>query len=351
MNTKHLIMAAAAILVLASCRSSPETHPSISSTERVGSAGTNRYVTPVNQILTPAGLQVDLPGMRPQALAISPDGRLLVTSGKTHELVVIDPQTGSIRQRVALPSEKTNEPAPDPVSPQILAPDKEGQLSFTGLIFSPDGTRIYLSNVNGSIKVFIVDKEKISGSHSIPLPPADAPNRKVEIPSGLALSPDGKRLYVVLNLSNRLAEIDAASGKVLRFWDVGVAPYEVVLTHDKAYVSNWGGRRPDAHSLTGPAGQGTLVRVDPIRHIANEGSVSVIDLKAGKVIGTSVICSWPTRAAIPSASWIHARTRWLKPFGRSRARRTYLEPARMPWPLTVLEKRSSSATEPKTRSR
>ena len=83
---------------------------------------------------------------------------------------------------------------------------------------------------------------------------------------------------MVLNLSNRLAEIDTATGKVLRSWPVGVAPYGVVLVGDKAYVSNWGGRLPDKGSLTGPAGQGTLVRVDPVRHIANEGSVSVIHL-------------------------------------------------------------------------
>ena len=58
----------------------------------------------------------------------------------------------------------------------------------------------------------------------------------------------------------------------------GVAPYDVVLAGHKAYVSNWGGRRPDADSVTGPAGQGTLVRVDAVRFIASEGSVSVIDL-------------------------------------------------------------------------
>src|SRR5258707_5535371 len=38
--------------------------------------------TPVNQMLTPAGIQAQLPGVRPQALALSPDGRLLVTSDR-----------------------------------------------------------------------------------------------------------------------------------------------------------------------------------------------------------------------------------------------------------------------------
>lgn len=248
-------------------------------TERVGRDGTNRTVLPVNQVVTPLGRQIDLPGLRPQALALSPDGKLLVVSGKTSELIVLDPVTGAIRQHVALPNDKQNDPVPDTVSPNILKPDKDGQLSFTGLIFSPDGRRIFLSNVNGSIKVFTVAADgTVAPSHSLPLPHANAPRRKDEIPAGLALSADGTRLYVCGNLSNTLLELESATGKVLNVFDVGVAPYDVVLVGGKAYVSNWGGRRPGPGDLTGPAGRGTTVRVDPVRHIANEGSVSVIDL-------------------------------------------------------------------------
>jgi YVTN family beta-propeller protein len=248
----------------------------------VGHIGPNRYYTPANQVLTPAGLQVELPGMRPQALALSPDGRLLVTAGKTHDLVVLDPQSGKVLQHEPLPAESDRDPTPQPVSERILAPDKTGQLSFTGLTFSPDGSRIYLANVDGSIKVFAVGKDgHVAGRFTIPLPQANAPGRAAEIPSGIAVSRDGKRLYVALNLSNRLGELDAATGKVLRLWDVGVAPYEVELAGDKAYVSNWGGRRPNAASVTGPAGRGTLIRVDPVRFIANEGSVSVVALSQG----------------------------------------------------------------------
>src|SRR5262245_7808305 len=95
--------------------------------------------------------------MRPQALALSPDGNLLSTAGKTHELVVINPSTGEVSHRVPLPSEDGKEINPAPVSGQILEPDTKGQLSFTGLIFSPDGKRIYLANVDGSVKVFGVE--------------------------------------------------------------------------------------------------------------------------------------------------------------------------------------------------
>src|SRR5207247_10302182 len=77
---------------------------------KVGPAGANRVITPVNQVLSPAGIQVELPGMRPQAIALSPDGHILVTSGKTHELIVVHPATGMIVQRVPFPSDKTNEP-------------------------------------------------------------------------------------------------------------------------------------------------------------------------------------------------------------------------------------------------
>ena len=166
----------------------------------------------------------------------------------------------------------------------MLFTEDTGQLSFTGLIFSPDGSRIYLSNVAGSVKVFGVDAlHHVQALYSIPLPPANAPRRKVEIPAGLALSADGNRLYVALNLSNRAAEFDSTTGEVLRSWDAGVAPYDVVVAGDKIYVSNWGGRRPDAGSVTGPAGRGTVVRVDA-RGVASEGSVTVIDAKANRIL-------------------------------------------------------------------
>jgi DNA-binding beta-propeller fold protein YncE len=114
------------------------------------------------------------------------------------------------------------------------------------------------------------------------LPDANAPQRKQEIPSGLAISDDGKRLYVCGNLSNRLIEIDLENSLVKRTFDVGVAPYDVKLSGGKAIVSNWGGRRPEAGDLVGPAGKGTRVRVDPVRYIASEGSVSIIELEGGK---------------------------------------------------------------------
>jgi len=274
MKIKTFIRIGLAVLV---CLSSGKNFADdfFTTTKPVGRDG-DATVTPANQLVTPAGTQIGLPGIRPNALALSPDGRLLVTAGLTHELVVLDPAGGKILQHVALPSGKVLEP--QPLAEAILGADEKAQLSFTGLKFSPDGTRLYLANVSGDIKVFAVGHDhKVSPLFSIALPPADAPERTNEIPAGIAVSPDGKKIYVAGNLSNRLLELDAATGEVLRMWNVGVAPFDVMLGRNKIYVSNWGGRRPDANSLTGPAGRGTRVRVDG-RSIASEGSVTVISL-------------------------------------------------------------------------
>ena len=234
-------------------------------------------MTPTNQILTPAGTQVELPGMRPQAIALSPNGKLLATSGKTAELVIVDPVSGKVLQKVALPPEKPADVkgvgapsgtiqsgvsgAPAPAAPTT---DKSGQLSFTGLVFSPDGAHIYLSNVNGNVKVFDVAVDgNVTPKLTIPLPEARTPKRKSDIPTGLAVSRDGKLLYVCLNLGNKLAEVEIESGKTLRTFDVGVAPYDVVLAAGKAYVSNTGGRRATPRDLTGPAGRGRLCAWTP----------------------------------------------------------------------------------------
>ena len=290
---------------LAGCRSQAPAPQAAraADTETVGRHGAGRIVLPVNQVVTPAGVQVELPGLRPQALALSPDGRLLLTAGKTDELIVVDLASAAIRQRVRLPKTNADPKAP---SANVLHPDKDGQLSYTGLRFAPDGRRAFLSDVNGSVVVFdVAAGGDLRVARQIRLPDAGAARRAEEIPAGLAVSADGSRLYVCGNLSNTLLELDAATGRVLRVFEVGVAPYDVVLAGSRAYVSNWGGRRPRKGDLTGPAGRGTEVRVDPVRQVASEGSVTVVDI-AGR----------PAKAPIEIVTGLHANALALSPDGR-----------------------------------
>lgn len=277
MKLKCSVFGFLAILILNMARAADSPENSFDATTEIVGHNTNGLETPVNQLVTPTGIWVTLPGMRPNALALSPDNKLLVTTGLLPELVALDPATGKILQRVAFPKESGDESLAS-VSSLVLSANGKSKLSFTGLAFSPDGTRIYLSNVNGDLKVFGVDKDKkVSALVSFSLPPANAPGRKFDIPTGITVSPDNKKIYVALNVANKVVELDAASGKVLRSWKTGDAPYDVVLCKNKLYVSNWGGRIPDTNSIVGPIGRNGTVRVDE-RSVASEGSVSVIDL-------------------------------------------------------------------------
>ncbi|MBI5387661.1 MAG: beta-propeller fold lactonase family protein [Verrucomicrobia bacterium] len=279
-------------------------------TETIGRVGVNRYLTPTGQALTPAGRQVELLGMRPQALALSPDGKLLATSGKTNFLVLIDVASGQILQQVRLSTNKvevktetkadaTDSTTDDATSPEIQPETSSSgttnatasstntsrwNLSLTGLTFSPDGQRIYVSSVGGFIRVFGLDKKRsVTNFATWTVPDAKAPKQRREIPAGLAVSSTGRRLYVAGNLGNKLHEFDTDTGTTLRTWDAGVAPYDVALAAGKVYVSNLGGRRPGTNDLKAPAGKGMTVRVDPVRHLASEGSVTVVDLTTGAV--------------------------------------------------------------------
>jgi YVTN family beta-propeller protein len=248
---------------------------------RVGEAA-GKIIVPTNQVLSPAGKQIPVNG-RPTDVALSPDGKWLGVLDRGH-VAIINPQTGEIVSRASHASG-----------------------SYAGILFTADSKRLLASSNKGLIGVFdVAAGGKLKPAKSIELPlnknargenvassetGPQSPNKsahppgadsKNALPIGLALDPDGKTLWAVLNLRSTLAQIDLAEGKVLKEIPVGNAPYGVALVGGKAYVSNWAGRHPGAKDVIGPSGSGTPVRVDAKRHIASEGSVSVVDLKAGK---------------------------------------------------------------------
>jgi YVTN family beta-propeller protein len=98
-------------------------------------------------------------------------------------------------------------------------------------------------------------------------------------------------------MRNTLAEFDLASGKLLREIAVGNAPYGIAIVGKKAYVTNWAGRHPGKGDSAGESGTASTVRVDPVRHIASDGSVSVIDLAAHREIKQVVVGLHPSGIA------------------------------------------------------
>ena len=239
---------------------------------QVGARPGSPIVVPTNQVLMPAGEQIHLVGSRPTDLVLSPSGRFLAALANTDSIFIIDPRRATVKEKL-----------------RFSGPGRGGG-SYTGICFSQDGGTLYASSVRGTVEVFELDADgRATGSKAIELPPPTETRRDTALPAGIAVSPDAKRLYVALNLANTVAEIDLTRDTVIRQSPVGTAPYGVLLLNDKLYVTNWGGRRPQRGDTTGPAGQGTLVKVDPVRHIANEGSVSVIDLVQKKVVKEIVV--------------------------------------------------------------
>jgi YVTN family beta-propeller protein len=224
---------------------------------RVGPQENGRIVVPTNQVLTPAGRQV-IVGGRPTDVALSPDGRWLAVLN-LEQVQIVNIESGEIAGE---------------------APNRSG--SFKGIAFAPNGQRLYASTTGTNIGVFEVAADgKLAAEKPIVLPGKSRRGDSV-VPVGMAFAADSNSMLVNLNMKNMLAEIDLATGKVTREIPVGNAPYDVVVVGGTAYVSNWAGRLPTGNVPTGPSGDSPRVRVDPVRNIANDGSVSVIDLKSGR---------------------------------------------------------------------
>ena len=106
-----------------------------------------------------------------------------------------------------------------------------------GVAVSPDGTRVY-ATVFGEMQVYVVDATTNLLMGTIPL----SMDFGQAMPNGLAVSPDGSRVYVAENFTNRLAVLDANAMTEIASVPVGAGPMVVDLTPDgsRAYVVNTG---------------------------------------------------------------------------------------------------------------
>ena len=105
---------------------------------------------------------------------------------------------------------------------------------------------------------------------------------------------DGRRIVVVpLTANDALAVVDAESGDPIKLIPLGVAPFAAVLSADGsvAYVSNVGGMPPTAGDRAAAQccdARAERVRVDA-RGIAGEGTVTRVDVAAGRVTHTVTV--------------------------------------------------------------
>lgn len=188
-------------------------------------------VLPSGRLLTPHGKQIVV-APHPYGLALSPDGKTLVTSNSG---------TGPFSITIL-----TDLDAPAPTKAQIPPGQENTQAGinavFMGVAVAPDNRTIYASGGNDSL-LLVLDAQTKERLAEIPLDgEVDGVKYEDSFPGDLALTRDGRRLYVVDNANFRLVVVDTMARRVVRSVRVGRYPYAVALSPDEktAYVANVG---------------------------------------------------------------------------------------------------------------
>ncbi|MES2464985.1 MAG: bifunctional YncE family protein/alkaline phosphatase family protein [Armatimonadota bacterium] len=242
-----------------------------SSEWRVGPQEDGSYLVSSNQTVAPVGAIRQTDGARPKDLAVSPDG----------ETVAVLTHNGVIFYRASDGTERGSK-----------VPLTAGPL---GVTWSPDGKSVYAAMSKGQIARIVPtdsvgDSWKLESEITINTVGADGEpdvaaglagrGARQQDPqtAGLAVSPDGRRLYAALGIRNAVAVLDLPSGRVSRVVPVGVAPYSLALSPDgkTLCVADRGGRAAKETEPSAPSA-GTSVRVDPATDAAKSGSLSFID--------------------------------------------------------------------------
>jgi YVTN family beta-propeller protein len=142
----------------------------------------------------------------------------------------------------------------------------------------------------------------LSGGTQVALPAPNFPNMRspgTAYPGGIAISAAGTTAYVTLNQNNSLAVIDLTKSQpaLVSEIPVGNVPNSIVLSGDRAYVSNEGGPVAKAGEFT-DLSAGTPIVSDPKTDSASTGTVSVVNLETLKVENTIKVGLHPTGLAL-----------------------------------------------------
>jgi mxaJ protein len=154
-------------------------------------------------------------GPEPEGVAISPDGRTAVaTSESAATAHFVDAASATTLDTVLVHSR-----------PRFA-------------LFEPDGRRVWISSeTRGTVTVIDVATRGIVGVVDFE---AAEPAGGVVQPVGLAMTRDGRRLFVALGRGNRVAEVEPASRRIVRYFTTGSRTWHVALGGDESrlYAAN-----------------------------------------------------------------------------------------------------------------
>jgi DNA-binding beta-propeller fold protein YncE len=218
-----------------------------------GALGGGVTLLPNGWKIAPAGQHVQVGGF-PLAMVESPDGRFLFITNNGYlqpSITVVDIKARRVTDTLLLDH------------------------AWLGLAWHPDGERLYASGAGNNTVHELRWDRRVSGASQAPptlaltrgddlvlgrplLTPAAGTNRPEPVPQsfigGIAVSPDGSRLYAVHVLGQLVSALDLKTGHVLRSIDLPAEPYTCVVSADgkTLFVSLWGGAKVlmfDAWSL------------------------------------------------------------------------------------------------------
>ena len=308
-----LLRTAGAGLVATGLMSGPALHAQGSKlypTYVTGPQQNGSWVVGNGQILTPAGSEVNL-GIRVRAKAIALNPNLAThtaavltlgtsTSDGNGAVEIFDTRTGVVLQNYI---------------PFGLDPSG----SYSGIAYSADGKYLVFSQDSSNVTVakvsaggLLSDDAQVSvppnnsfitcfpnsppGSYGVPCGTFYSPS--TAYPGGVAVSPDGKSAYALLNQNDTLTQIDLTTNTQGQQIRVGNAPHSIVIASNgtTAYVSNEGGRAATENDFQ-IWSAGTEMVADPFVGATVTGTVSVVDLPSMTVTTTIPTDLHPTGMA------------------------------------------------------
>ncbi len=186
-----------------------------------GPLGKGATLLPNGWRIAPAGRHV-MVGDLPLAMLVTPDGRWAIVTNNGYDkptLTVVELDTLS---------------SPDPRTPVADA--------WLGLAWHPDGRRLYASGgADGMVREMLWRPGKLTAGRTFAVGKAV----KEGFLGGLAIRPDGTRLFVVDVLGQRLSAVDLSTGEVSKRVSLPAEPYSCLVSADGAtlFVSLWGGAK------------------------------------------------------------------------------------------------------------
>jgi YVTN family beta-propeller protein len=208
--------------------------------QAVGPLPDGRFLLSTGYTLQPAGKQIPLDTL-PMSTALSPDGKyLLILNGGYNPPSITVLSTADEKEIARVPVED----------------------GWLGLSFAPGGKMVYVGGGSrASVFEFEFADGKLTPARRFEVTP-QAERVHQDFTGDVALSPDGRLIYVAQLYRDTIAVINPQSGRVIDRFKTGRRPYRILFHPDgkSFFVSSWADGSVFHHN----AADGSLLKRIPV---------------------------------------------------------------------------------------